>query len=103
MQDHPLRCDGCTANAGHDGALVFVLQHGAPVQTVRSVRVACGACGPASLRTEPPDTVTSFTFVELGDVFDFADRIIPQHDWERGTVQQLARVLVALHQLPRAQ
>lgn len=98
---NPLRCHGCATDAGIDGALVLVLMPDAPVKTVRTVRVSCRTCGPASGGVEAPGTVTTFTFAELGDVFDFAERIIPAHDWERGTVQRLSRVLVALHQLSR--
>lgn len=98
MQEDPLRCDGCAAEAGLDGALVLVVQADIAVKTVRSVRVSCG---PACVPAEDPGSVASFTFAELGDVFDFADRIIPAHDWERGTVQRLSRILVALHQRTR--
>lgn len=101
MTNHPLRCDGCAAEAGLDGALILVLLADASVKTVRNVRVSCGTCGPSSAPVEDPSSVATFTFQELGDVFDFADRIIPAHDWERGTVQRLSRILVAIHQRAR--
>lgn len=99
--ENPLRCDGCATEAGIDGALILVLMPDTSVKTVRGVRIACATCGPSSAGLEDPGSVATFTFAELGDVFDFADRIIPAHDWERGTVQRLSRVLVALHQLSR--
>jgi hypothetical protein len=38
------------------------------------------------------------SFSAIDDVFDYADRLIAAHDWERGTVQRLSRVLAAIHQ-----
>lgn len=102
MQNDPLRCEDCAAEAGLEGALILVLLRDVRVKTVRSVRVACGTCEPPPASAEHPASVARFAFAELGDVFDFAERVIPAHDWERGTVQQLSRVLVALHQRARS-
>lgn len=102
MSEDALVCDGCASEAKNEGALVLVLdtdRHRA-MTTVRRVHVACGsACLPKPDREGA--TVTTFSFDELGDVFDFADRVLVEHDWESGTIQRLSRVLVALHDTSR--
>jgi hypothetical protein len=73
MDDNPLRCDGCSNESWPDGSLVLVVRAEPEISTVKNVRVTCGP------------------------TFDYADRLIAAHDWERGMVQRLARVLAALH------
>lgn len=96
MSDNPLRCDGCARESWPDGSIVLVVESEPRVKTVRRVQISCGrACEAAS--SLESETVL-YEFKELGDVLDCADRIIAAHDWERGTVQRLSRVLAALHQ-----
>ena len=70
------------------------------VKTVRHVHVACGApCMPSK---DDSDIAVVFHFSALVDVFDYAERIIPAHDWERGTIHRLSRILTALHRDQRS-
>ena len=48
-------------------------------------------------RREEDEIALVFHFAALGDVFDYAERIIPAHDWERGTIHRLSQILTALH------
>lgn len=91
----PLRCDGCSRESWPDGALVLVVEEEPKVKTVRHVRITCGkAC---SERSPAEYDVVVHEFAAMNDVFDYADRVIAAHDWERGTVQRLSRVLAAIH------
>ena len=108
MDDNPLRCDGCSRESWPDGSLVLLVQaeHGVVaatkqvLKTVKTVRVTCGpTCTSGSSVTDldiEGETVV-FSFGKIDDVFDYADNVIAAHDWERGTVQRLSRVLAALH------
>ena len=99
-KDNPLRCDACSRESWPDGSLVLHVQAEPDVKTVKNVRVTCGpTC--ASRRSVAEigtggETVV-FSFGTIDDVFDYADHVIAAHDWERGTVQRLSRVLAALH------
>lgn len=97
MDDDSLRCDGCSRESWPDGSLVLHVRAEDDVSTVRTVRVSCGtACANAGESTIESDAVV-FSFGKIADVFDYADQVIAAHDWERGTVQRLSRVLAALH------
>lgn len=99
MDDDPLRCDTCSRESWPDGSLILVVRDEDAVMTVRNVRVTCGAScassAPPSVDVEGAAIECSFKKIE--DVFDYADHLIAAHDWERGTVQRLSRVLAALH------
>lgn len=99
MDDNPLRCDACSRESWPDGSLVLHVRDEERVTTVRNVRVMCGpTCASTSHGDEPlEDGAMVFSFGAIEDVFDYADRLIAAHDWERGTVQRLSRVLAALH------
>lgn len=99
MDDDPLRCDGCSRESWPDGSLVLVVRDEDAVMRVRSVRVICGAACASSAPplSEGDGNVIECSFVKISNVFDYADEIIAAHDWERGTVQRLSRVLAALH------
>jgi len=96
MSDNPLRCDGCSRESWPDGSIVLVVQHEPRGKTVRRVHVSCGPACTAQSSAESEAVL--YRFEELDDVLDSADRIIAAHDWERGTVQRLSRVLAAVHQ-----
>jgi hypothetical protein len=99
MDDSPFRCDGCSRESWPDGSLVLVVRDESAISTVKNVRVTCGpACASSELveRESGADAVV-FSFGGIDDVFDCADRLIAAHDWERGTVTRLSRVLAALH------
>lgn len=89
-----LRCDACASDA-FDGSLVLVLEPAERVYSVRSVRVVCGTR--CAERDTSFDVAVRFAFAAVGDVFDYAERVIPAHDWERDTVDRLSAVLAALH------
>lgn len=99
MKDHDsLLCDGCSRESWPDGSLVLHVRAEDTVTTVRNVRVACGTTCAESVGEPSTDGETVvFSFGMIEDVFDYADRIIAEHDWERGTVQRVSRVLAALH------
>jgi hypothetical protein len=68
------------------------------VKTVTSVHVACGPGCASSEHVAPgDDDAFEVSFGAIDDVFDYVDRLIAAHDWERGTVQRLSRVLAELH------
>lgn len=97
MDENPLRCDGCSGESWPDGSLVLVVRDEDRVTTVRNVRVTCGpTCAPPDSGDAGHETVVC-QFATIDDIFDYADRLIAAHDWERGTVQRLSRVLAALH------
>jgi hypothetical protein len=108
MDDDPLRCDFCSRESWPDGSLVLLVQAEPDVawkaaqvlKTVKTVRVTCGpTCASGSSVSDvgvEGETVV-FSFGKIDDVFDYADNVIAAHDWERGTVQRLSRVLAALH------
>lgn len=99
MEDNPLRCDGCSRECWPDGAIVLHVRDEDKVSTVRHVRVSCGAaCAGKELVDRKVDAgAVISSFATIGDVFDFADRLLALHDWERGTVHRLSRVLAAVH------
>jgi hypothetical protein len=98
MDEDPLRCDGCSRESWPDGSLVLLLREEETIKTVRYVRVACGpVCASTELADPNEHAAVVFSFRTIEDVFDYADRMIAAHDWERGTVQRLSRVLAALH------
>jgi hypothetical protein len=99
MEDDPLRCDGCSRESWPDGSLVLHLRDYQDVRTVSNVRLTCGpACtGSRPSNAELDAETVTFELGTIEDVFDYADRMIAAHDWERGTVQRLSRVLAALH------
>lgn len=78
-----------------DGALVLVLDPSEPVYTVTSVRVVC--CERCAENDASYDVAVRFAFGGVGDVFDYAERVIPAHDWDRDTIDRLSSVLAALH------
>ena len=100
MDDNPLRCDGCFRESWPEGSLVLHIRDEDDVSTVRHVRVSCGAAcaGREPVDARPIDRETVIArFAAIGDVFDYADRLLAVHDWDRGTVQRLSRVLAELH------
>ena len=97
MDDDSLRCDGCARESWPDGSLILHVRAEEDVSTVRTVRVTCGtSCANDATPSADGETVI-FSFGKITDVFDYADQVIAAHDWERGTVQRLSRVLAALH------
>jgi hypothetical protein len=78
-----------------DGSLVLVLDPTERVYTVRSVRVVC--CARCAERDDSFDVAVRFAFASVGDVFDYAEKVIPAHDWDRDTIDRLSSVLAALH------
>jgi hypothetical protein len=99
MEDDPLRCDGCSRESWPDGSIVLHVREDERVSTVNHVRLTCGptcaGSGPSDVELGGQTVV--FRLETIDDVFDYADRMIAAHDWERGTVQRLSRVLAALH------
>lgn len=90
-----LLCDGCARETWPDGSILLVVQDDRVVKTVRTVRITCGqtCVGTPSIEGE----AVFHSFVGISNVFDYADALIAAHDWERGTVQRLSRVLAAVH------
>jgi hypothetical protein len=106
MDDDPLRCDGCSRESWPDGSLILLVQAeqlaASPspqvLRTVKTVRVTCGpTCSSGASPVELEGETVVFSFGKIRDVFDYADNVIAAHDWDRGTVQRLSRVLAALH------
>lgn len=99
MDDDPLRCDGCSRESWPEGSLVIHVRAEEAFTTVKHLRVTCGrACeSRAALASDAEGDVIECSFASIGDVFDYADQLIAAHDWERGTVQRLSRVLAAIH------
>lgn len=98
MDDDPLRCDGCFRESWPDGSIVLHVRAEDDTPTVKNVRVTCGTdCSSDGGEPSSDGDAVVFSFRKISDVFDYADQVIAAHDWERGTVQRLSRVLVALH------
>lgn len=95
-----LVCDHCRLElAGEGAALVLVIDPEDRVRTVRGVRLACkDACLPVPTAHE----LSVVPLAQLGDVFDYADRVIGEHDWERGTINRLSQILTLVHRQRRS-